>query len=364
MININISLFTNSIDHGGASTFFLRMNDAFQNTSISSNLIYFNTQKSINPSVETINLLEKSIFQRILYLRKELIRNKSTVVITNYGLETLICKAAASLIKKRIGIISVVHIRPVLWIPNEMAFYKKIVFKSLIKLSFLVTDKVITVSDDLKKEISESKWVNKKKIETAYNPVIKDNFTVGPREISSDLINIGIIGWIWDIKNQLEAVKAIQKINRTNITLKIIGGVKDEQYYQLLKDFINENKMDKQVIFCGIKEDIFEEFKQLDLLLLCSRTEALPTVIIESLACGVPVIATNCKVGPSEILNNGEYGILYDGGNVKMLTEAIITLIDNKEIYNHYSIQGIRRSQKFTYSSAVDRYERVIKTLK
>lgn len=354
---MSIILFTNSLDFGGASTFFIRMNDAFNAQNIKSNIVAFNNERDNNQQ----NLLKLSIYKRIKFLREKCKKQQCESIITNYGLETLIVKIATLGLNKKVKVISVVHIRSIMFIPESMNKLKKFIFKSLIKLSFNICDKCVAVSNDLRSELIKEKWVKKDKVVTIYNPVIKDDIGFKERRIKENQdINIGLIGWIWDIKNQKEAIKAIYELKNKRIKLHLVGGIKDKNYYKELLNLINELKLNEQIIFKGLKEDVFDEIDKLDILILTSKTEALPNVIIEALSYSLPVISVDCKVGPREILDNGKFGLLYEYKNYKMLAALIYELINNNDKYKYLNNESYIRSKEFTYDKSVINYLNIL----
>jgi glycosyltransferase involved in cell wall biosynthesis len=63
---------------------------------------------------------------------------------------------------------------------------------------------------------------------------------------------------------------------------------------------------------------------------LSSRSEALPTVLIEALACGVPIVATDCPCGPRQILAGGKYGRLVPVGDAPAMAAALLEALEGK----------------------------------
>jgi glycosyltransferase involved in cell wall biosynthesis len=93
------------------------------------------------------------------------------------------------------------------------------------------------------------------------------------------------------------------------------------------------------------------------LFALSSRYEALPSVLVEALACGCPVVATDSPGGTAEILAGGRFGRMVPVGDAEALADAITATLDMPEDRE----RSRRRAQEFSASRAADRYLAVLK---
>ncbi len=91
------------------------------------------------------------------------------------------------------------------------------------------------------------------------------------------------------------------------------------------------------------------------MFVLSSRWEGLPTVLVEALYCGAPLIATDCPSGPREILKNGLYGQLIPVDDVPALEKSIISVLDGKKITNDRSSW-----QAYEINTVIGQYEQII----
>lgn len=88
--------------------------------------------------------------------------------------------------------------------------------------------------------------------------------------------------------------------------------------------------MDNRIVIHEPTNQIFDEYKRSEMLVLCSEHEASPLVLVEAMACGVPCVSLDCPNGPREIIKDGETGLLARDGDVKDLALKMEWLITHE----------------------------------
>ena len=147
----------------------------------------------------------------------------------------------------------------------------------------------------------------------------------------------------------------------TNVFLRIAGYGELEQK---LKNLVKEYALEERITFLGrLSQDrVREEMQNADCFVLSSNYETFGVVLIESLACGAPLIATRCG-GPEDIVKE-DNGILIDVGDKKALVEAMHYMYKNNTKYNRTTLSK-RTIEKFSEKAFVDRvtslYNRILK---
>ncbi|AOY52891.1 glycosyltransferase [Clostridium perfringens] len=354
---MNIIVFVPNLDYGGVSNYSIRCVEMLKKEYKNVYLVtFYNNRMFESDDLYLIN--GKKLINKIYNLRK-LIKNKGVnKVITSIDLAPLITKIACLGIK--IDIISVFHMRPNLYKLNSDSKLKNKMFDYLLVASFMISKNVITVSKGLEYEVKKKYIKFSNKIVTIYNPIIKNleerNFHYIDIENKKE-INILNIGWVSRLKNQLEILEAIKLIDDNRFKLTIVGGIKDVDYYKKILKFIKENDM-KNISFVGEVKDVNKYFKNADLYVLSSKSEALPTVLIEALENNVPIIANDCKYGPREILEGNKYGLIYRD-NYLELRDKILYLINNN-IYNRFIENSYLRAKDFEYNNIIMKYSEVL----
>ena len=112
----------------------------------------------------------------------------------------------------------------------------------------------------------------------------------------------------------------------------------------------------EHVDFPGFVKNPYAYLSRADLFVLSSRYESLSNVLIEALACGCPVVSTDCPVGPREILEGGRFGALVPVGDPEALAAAMARALDEPPRRDALR----ERASFFSVDRAVDRYEELL----
>ncbi|RTY97649.1 glycosyltransferase [Flavobacterium sp. RSP49] len=203
-------------------------------------------------------------------------------------------------------------------------------------LSNLIYNKknVVTVSKAIRNEILFKKLANK--VDCIYNPVdLRATANLQKQSSFADSDYILAIGRMsTDIKQFDKLILAYTKSNLSdqNIKLVFLGEGENKQKYIHLAEQLGVKDF---VIFKGFVENPFPYYKNTLFLVLCSKNEGFPNVIMESLGVGTPVVAFDCFSGPNEIIIDKSNGLLVENQNFEKLTEAMNLFVENNELYDY-----------------------------
>lgn len=149
-------------------------------------------------------------------------------------------------------------------------------------------------------------------------------------------------------KGLLELIDIYHALKQKGVKNKlyIIGeGILEPEINKKIKSLSLEN----DCFMLGAKSNPYPYFKSAKLFTFTSESEGFGMVILESMACGVPVIVMNCPVGPKEIIGeNNEYGKLVELHNKEQFIQATLELLNDPKSYAHYHKKSLERSLDFS----------------
>lgn len=141
--------------------------------------------------------------------------------------------------------------------------------------------------------------------------------------------------------------------------LDLIGEGDEEKDLQKLIDAVGSGS----IWLYGTTNDIPTELMNSSLLVLPSRYEGFGMVLVEAMSYGVPPIAFSCKCGPSDIIKDGEDGILVKEGDIVELSKAILMLINNAEMRKQMGSRAFESSKKYSEDVIMSKWKALFEEL-
>lgn len=114
------------------------------------------------------------------------------------------------------------------------------------------------------------------------------------------------------------------------------------EWHDMLQNMIKERGLSETAHINKPTNSIGSEYAQSSLIVMTSNYEGFGMVLVEAMACGVPAIAFDCKCGPSDIIKDGENGLLVHNGDIEGLAEAMMGVMDD-ENYRKMLSQNARK---------------------
>lgn len=195
-------------------------------------------------------------------------------------------------------------------------------------MAALFCDYIITLTETDKK-IWNRKTIHRAKIISIHNPSSFIKTTHEPQFSNKTIIAVGRYTYQ---KGFDMLVKAWATVNAQakDWKLKIIGdGNEKEKIISLVKG----KNLESSIELIPSTDQINHYYETASFYCLSSRFEGLGIVLLEAQSYNLPVVSFNCLAGPSEIIENGENGILVEPNNINHLAEAILHLITNPDLF-------------------------------
>lgn len=232
-------------------------------------------------------------------------------------------------------------------------------------------DYVVTIANEMKEQLIEFyPKLAKDKIKRIYNPFDFNTIQMKSQEViqltseEKKLLEDDYICTVSRLdevhKDNTLLIKTYKKLyeeNKITHKLYIIG---DGPHKGILEDLVKKLKLEEKVLFLGQKTNPFVWMKHAELFILPSKTEGLPTVLIEAMAVETFVISSRCKTGPKEILQDGKYGELFEVGNIDELSDKIYDNLDHEEYKNAKIASAFKSLERFSYESTFKDIEKII----
>jgi glycosyltransferase involved in cell wall biosynthesis len=221
-------------------------------------------------------------------------------------------------------------------------------------------DGVIAVSSGVADDLAATIGLSRDRIDFIYNPID----TTAVRQRAEEpfehpwlapgeppvVLGVGRLTAAKDFSVLVRAFAELRTQRRARLVILGEGELRPD-----LQALIAELGLPKDVIMPGFCDNPFVWMRRAEVFVLSSAWEGLPGTLIQAMACGTPVVSTDCPSGPAEILEKGKWGRLVPVGNAGALAQAILATLEDVTRPDVAS-----RAADFSIDSAVDGYLRVL----
>ncbi|MGC9064032.1 MAG: glycosyltransferase [bacterium] len=355
-----ISLVMPSTNIGGAERVMTNLSIGLKEKGFNVDLVLVDSKGPFRELIpENINIVDLNS-SRVLYSLPKFVqylkKYKPDVVISAMDHQNIVTLWAIHIAKiKPVTIVSVHNDWSVLY--NKVRSLKDKGLPLLMKRFYPWADYIVAVSQGTARSLSLITGIPLDKIKVIYNPVVTSDifpkayepfdhpwFLPGEPPV---ILGVGRLTLQKDFETLIRAFKIVR--DTTPSRLLILG---DWEERLRLESLIKEMRLQDDVSLPGFEKNPYKYMRRASIFVLSSVWEGFANVLAEAIALGIPVVSTNCPSGPSEILDDGRYGLLVDVGNPQQLAEAILKAMDNppnREVL-------MKRGMDFSVDKIVDQY--------
>ncbi len=274
--------------------------------------------------------------KRLSALRAALRALRPDVVVSFMGETNVLALLAA--LRLKVPVIVTEHVNPrkhrlpKMWEILRGVFYRR-------------AARVVSVSEGVDAYFT---WVPEAKRAVIHNPVCLDEIHCAAGEtVAFDWLHTAVAMGRLEVQKGFDVLaSAFAKVapDFPEWGLVILGEGSERSN---LESLVARLHMTERIRLPGALESPFATMKQADLFVLSSRYEGFGIAVVEAMACGLPVIATDCPSGPAEILRQGEDGILVPPEDVDALAGALAELMADQGKRQNLGSRGIEAARRF-----------------
>ena len=257
------------------------------------------------------------------------------------------------------------------WIHFSLTFGEKLSADKIekYKKQYKKYDKILAICDTMRDEFVEILGMEKNKVELVYNPIDLEAIRKKAETINKKYENYLKQDYFLQVSRLTEQK---QPEHLVDIYYKLRQqGIKEKLYFigngekiELIKQKIREYNLENDVVLLGQIENPYPFFKNAKLFVHTAKYEGLPTVLLESLTLGTPVVAYDCPTGPKDILGqNSEYGELIPLNDKDTFVEKIHELMNKNEKYENYRKLSLVRANDFSMESNKAKLKELIENI-
>ena len=234
-----------------------------------------------------------------------------------------------------------------------------------VRTAYRRADRVVAISDGVGHALSRRFGIDPTRVSTIHNSVdlagvkvraqqVPPNLPVGPFLVGA--------GRLVSQKGFDVLIRAFAAVAAARpLSLVILG---DGPERTALIELTRACGVEQRVLFPGFVENPWSYFARSAAFVCSSRWEGFGNVIIEAMACTVPVVSTDCDFGPREVIRQGQSGLLVPVEDVDSLSKAITSVLDDPDLASQLAEGARRRAEDFDVVNMTRAYEQLFRELR
>jgi glycosyltransferase involved in cell wall biosynthesis len=223
-------------------------------------------------------------------------------------------------------------------------------------------ERIICVSEGVRRDLAQTFGIPAAKLQTIHNPIDVDrvrSLAAAPLDDpwlaeASEIPVAVAVGKLMEAKGYPDLLAAFRIVrDRVRIRLIILG---DGPLRGILEQRVSRLGLTHDVRMIGFQENPYAYLARATVMMHAALWEGFPNVLVEGMACGVPVVTTDCPSGPAEIFTNGRDGFLVPVHDVQGLADATSGLVTNAPLRRSVAAAAAQRVRDFDARVVVAKY--------
>ena len=362
---INVSLFLPNLHGGGAERIMMHLANGLAERGHRVDFILVKAEgpylADLSEDVNIVDLGVSGAMKAILPLARYLRAERPDVLVSALDHTNIAALLARRLSRVSTRVIAAVHSTHSIKRTLPNIGRKAAIMRVVMKWCYPRADAIVAVSHGVADDVVQVFGVPRHLMRVVYNPVITTRMRESAKEsvghpwlAPSEPGVILAMGSLRPVKDFPTLIRAFALLLRDHDVRLLILGEGEERPH--LEQLVADTGLADHVVLPGFVQNPFAYLARSSLFVLSSLSEALPTALIEALALGVPVVSTNCRNGPGEILDHGRYGRLVAVGDAEALAHAMGQALSEPIVKTPE-----KHLRQFTLPVAVDNYLNVIR---
>jgi glycosyltransferase involved in cell wall biosynthesis len=361
----HIALFVPSLRGGGAERVMVMLANGFAERGHRVDLVLTRAEgpylPEVSPQVRIVDLDKGRVLASLLPLARYLRRERPDTMLSalnHANVIAIIARALASgILGNRIPLVVSEHNTCTATRADSLG---QAIIRSLMCKLYNRATSIVGVSRGVSEDLARLLRVPAERVITIYNPVVTDNMPILANkspdhpwfESGSPPVIIGV-GRLTPQKDFSTLICAFAELRkRRSCRLVILG---EGELRSELQTLASKTGFTDDILFAGFTGNPLCWMRSSAVFVLSSAWEGLGNVLIEAMACGTPVVSTDCRSGPREILESGRWGRLVPVGDATALAKAMADTLDEAS-----PPDVVARSADFSVDIAVSAYLRML----